>query len=191
MRHVSIAAITLSVALLGCGPGASVAPAASVSPTIGPSAVETPGPTAGPPVGAAGSCSPRSLAARVLSWDAGAGHRTAHVELTNTGATACTIHAMATPSLVDANETVLINGTLPPVSDPISLAAGDVVKTQVQDDNYCGPTPAAPITVAFFFPIEAAHIVAAPVSATDTTGLPPCFGNPGSPGSIEMQPWAP
>jgi Protein of unknown function (DUF4232) len=191
MRHLSIAAITLGAALVGCSPGGSVAPTATVAPTIGPSAVQTPGPTGGSPVGAAGSCVPSSLAARVLSWDAGAGHRTAHVELTNTGATSCTIHAMATPSLVDANGTVLINGSLPPVSPAISMAAGSVVKTEVQDDNYCGPTPVAPITVAFFFPIEAAHIVAAPVSATDSSGLPPCFGNPGSPGSIEMQPWAP
>jgi hypothetical protein len=98
--------------------------------------------------------------------------------------------AIATPSNIGTNGTVLINGTVPPVSDLMSLAPGAVVKTQVQDDNYCRQVPIeSAITVAFLFPIEALYIVAAPVTPIDSTGLPPCFGNPGSAGSIEMQPW--
>jgi hypothetical protein len=124
-----------------------------------------------------------------VSWDAGAGHRTAHVELTNAGSVACTVNALARPQLVNGNGSVLINGAVAAASPTLTLAAGAVVKTLVQDDNYCGPAPTAPVTVAFVFG-NGARVVASPVSPTDLDGVPPCFGSTG-PGVIEMQPWAP
>ena len=66
-------------------------------------------------------------------------------------------------------------------------APGAVVTTLVQASNYCGPAPAAPVSVAFVVP--EGRTVATPASPTDTT-LPPCNGAPDSPGSIEMHPWA-
>jgi hypothetical protein len=67
------------------------------------------------------------------------------------------------------------------------MAPGDVVKTFVQDANYCGPDPVAPVSVAFVLK-AGGRFVATPLSPTDAT-VPPCNGA-GSPADIEMQPWA-
>ena len=63
--------------------------------------------------------------------------------------------------------------------------------THKQAGNYCGPAPAAPVTVAFVLAGGTGRVVALPFSATDTSGVPPCLGAPGSAGNIEMHPWAP
>jgi hypothetical protein len=90
------------------------------------------------------------------------------------------------PQLVDGRGAVLIDGAEPGTSAEMSFAPGAVVTTLVQASNYCGPAPVAPVSVAFVVP--EGRTVATPVSPTDQT-LPPCNG-PGSPGSIEMHPWA-
>jgi hypothetical protein len=95
---------------------------------------------------------------------------------------------MVRPQLVSGGEDVLIDGSTPPRTAILALAAGDVVKTLVQASNYCGPAPEPPVSVAFVTSYEAL-LVATPVSPTDAT-LPPCNGGPGSAGTIEMQPWA-
>ena len=195
MRLILAATATLSLILGGCAASgtatpilAVVTPSPAASPTAAPTVaatlapVTTPAPTVGP-------CDAAKLAARIVSWDAGAGHRTAHVELTNAGTVSCKTHALATPQLVGGNGSVLIDGTTAVASPVLTLAAGAVVKALIQDDNYCGPAPVAPVTVAFIF-TGGGRIVAAPVSATDVDGVPPCFGSSGA-GVIEMQPWAP
>jgi hypothetical protein len=193
MRRLLAATATFAFILGGCAvsggstpiPTAATTPspvptaAATTAASHAPVATRTPNPTTAP-------C---SLAARIVSWDAGAGHRTAHVKLTNSGSGACTIHTLSRPQLVGGNRSVLINGAVAAASPTLTLAAGAVVKSLVQDDNYCGPTPVAPVTVAFIFSVGA-RVVAAPVSPTDVAGVPPCFG-PSGPGVIEMQPWAP
>ena len=136
-------------------------------------------------------CAPEALAAQVKSWDGAAGHRTATVELRNTGTVACQTAVVDRPQLVDGNGAVIIDG-LPAVNPAsITLAAGAVVRGLVQDGNYCGPTPVAPVTVGFVLTGGGGRVLAAPLTATDDTGIPPCNGNPGSAGDIEMQPWAP
>ena len=80
-----------------------------------------------------------------------------------------------------------IDGTDPGPSPRLTVAPGDVVKTFVQDANYCGPEPVAPVSVAFVLD-GGGRIVATPLSPTDAT-VPPCNGA-GSAGDIEMQPWA-
>jgi hypothetical protein len=116
------------------------------------------------------------------------GHRIAHVEMTNTGSRTCTVEEMARPQLVDGRESILIDGSSPATTRLLTLAPGGVLKTLVQDGNYCGPAPVAPVSVSFVLS-DGGRILAAPFSATDAT-LPPCNGAPGSAGSIEMQPWS-
>jgi len=196
MRRLLATTATIAFLLGGCAVSGASSPIPTIAVSPGPSPSPTAAPTPSPapvatakPVPTPGPCAASSLAARIVSWDAGAGHRTAHVELTNAGSVACTINALARPQLVNGNGSVLINGAVAAASATLTLAAGAVVKTLVQDDNYCGPAPTAPVTVAFVFG-NGARVVASPVSPTDLDGVPPCFGSTGA-GVIEMQPWAP
>jgi hypothetical protein len=185
-----LAALALGALLLsGCQ-----APATQATAT--PSAVATATPTASttataPAPATAGPCDPATLAARITQWEGATGHRIASVELTNTGSAECTVAALLQPQLVDGNGAVLIDSPAPAPSAAVSVSAGGVLKTLVQDGNYCGPAPVAPVSVAFVVPGGLGRIVATPLSPTDTTGVPPCLGPPGSAGDIEMQPLAP
>ncbi|HZT10593.1 MAG TPA: hypothetical protein VFB09_06140 [Actinomycetota bacterium] len=174
----------------GVGGEASPSPSAVavVPPTPVPSApvlivTPAPAPTAVEP------CNPANLDARITMWEGAMGHRIAHVELTNSGFSACIIQAKARPQLVDANRSILIDGSSPAAPDPfLTMAPGGILKTLVQDGNYCGPTPVAPVTVAFVL-ADGSRILTAPFSPTDAN-MPPCLGS-GSKADIEMQPWAP
>jgi hypothetical protein len=174
---------------------ASPSPTATSSPSPTPTpaptqvAVTPPPPTASP-APTVGPCRPASLAARItLPWEGAAGHRIANVELTNAGTEPCTIPAVARPQLVDGSGSILIDGAKPPASERITIGPGAVLKTLVQDGNYCGPKPVAPVTVAFVFD-GGSRVVATPVKPSDAT-VPPCLATPGSAGDIEMQPWSP
>jgi hypothetical protein len=127
------------------------------------------------------------LAARITLWEGAAGSRIAHLELTNAGAQTCTLRAMDKPQLVDGKGAVLIDGSTPTSKALVTVAPGDVLKTLVEDSNYCGPDPMPPVSVAFV-QSGGGRIVATPFSPTDAT-VPPCNG-PGSPASIDMHPWA-
>jgi hypothetical protein len=199
MMRTHPAAQAATTALLGAVFGVLLAACspAQASPTVSPpSATPSPttptatiGPT--PSVTVLGPCSPSSLTARVTLWDAAAGHRIATVELVNTGSVACTVRTEDRPQLVDGAGTVLIDGDPPAVSPALTLDPGGKLTTLVQDANYCLAAPVAPVTVAFVLPDGVGAVVATPLSPTDTSGVPPCNGDPGSAGDIEMQPWAP
>lgn len=161
----------------------SAPPTASAPVTAAPTTAPTPTPAA------IGPCDPAQLAARITMWEGAAGHRIASLEMTNTGTTACTVETMNRPQLVDGRGTTLIDGASPSTSATITVPPGIVLKTLVQDGNYCGPAPKAPVSVVFVLS-DGKKIVAAPLSPTDLT-LPPCNGAPGSAGTIEMHPWAP
>jgi hypothetical protein len=111
--------------------------------------------------------------------------------MTNTGSASCDLAVLERPQLVDGSGTVLIDGAPPTSTQTISLAAGGTVHADVQAANYCGADPVAPVTVAFVLASGLGRVVADPVSASDTTGVPPCSADPGTLGSIEMMPWAP
>jgi hypothetical protein len=172
----------------GVGSEASPSPAVVAPPT----AVESQAAIASTPAPAATAVEPcglASLEARITLWEGAAGHRIADVELTNTGFSACVVQATARPQLVDGNRSILIDGAAPAGSDPfLTVAPGGVLKTLVQDGNYCGPAPVAPVSVAFVL-ADGSHLVATPFSPTDAT-VPPCLGS-GSKADIEMHPWAP
>jgi hypothetical protein len=209
VRFIAAAAAVVLIAFVGIavfgrgvapfdGTGASSSPTATVAPTdvLSPSptvaATDVPSPTPTPVVTATtGMCDPANLAARITFWDGAAGHRIATVELTNSGSVACNLDSLDRPQLVDGNGAVLIDGEEPVGSSQLSFNPGDTLTTLVQDGNYCGPTPVAPVTVAFVLPDGAGRFVASPLSPTDLNGVPPCSSTPGSAGSIEMHPWAP
>jgi hypothetical protein len=169
---------------------ATASPTATVTETDVPSASPVASPT---PVGSpvAGLCDPANLAARITLWEGAAGHRIATIELMNAGSSECSLNALDRPQLVDGNGAVLIDGEQPAESAVLSVGPGDTLTTLVQDGNYCGPTPIAPVTVAFVLPDGVGRFVASPTSPTDVSGVPPCNSTSGSAGSIEMHPWAP
>lgn len=206
---LAAAAAALSLVLAACSASSTPAPTAvpTAAPTAAPTALATPTlvPTAAPtdsPTPAptatptptptasleAAICQAANLVARITLWEGAMGHQIAHVELTNTGA-ACRLRALDQPQLVEGHGAVLINGSTPAASALTLFPAGGVRKALVQDANYCGSAPAAPVSVAFVLPDGAGRVVALPVSPTDLTGLPGCLGAPGSAGDIEMQPW--
>jgi len=164
----------------------SAAPTSSPSPT--PNATSSPPPTA-TPSHAPALCAAADLAARITLWEGAAGHRIAHVEMTDKGSGSCLIRKVDQPQLVDGHGSVLIDGVPPTSTSTLTITPGAVVKTLVQDANYCGPDPVAPVTVAFIIG-TGGRIVATPVSPTDVT-VPPCNGGTGSAGDIQMQDWAP
>jgi hypothetical protein len=137
------------------------------------------------------ACGSASLAASITTWGGAAGHRIATVELKNTGTVACQTAAQDRPQLVGGNGALLIDGA--PAVQPalLVLAPGQKLTTLVQDGNYCGSTPVAPVTVAFVLSTGAGRVVATPQTPTDTFGIPPCNSAPGSAGTIEMQTWTP
>lgn len=188
-----LASLALGAVLLGAcqAPATQATPTptavATLAATPSTTAIATPTATAA----AVGPCDSSTLTARVTEWQGGAGHRVATVELTNKGSVDCTVDALLQPQLVDGNGAVLIDSAAPAAPAALTEGPGGVLHTLVQDGNYCGPTPVAPVTVAFVFAPGLGRIVAAPLSPTDTTGVPPCLGAPGSAGDIEMQPWAP
>ena len=174
------------------GVGSEASPSPSAAIVAPPTATESQAATASAPAPAATAVAPCGLAnleARITLWEGAAGHRIAHVELTNIGFDACVIQAKARPQLVDGNRSILIDGSSPAAPDPfLTVDAGGVLKTLVQDGNYCGPAPVAPVSVAFVL-ADGSHVLATPFSPTDAT-VPPCLGS-GSKADIEMQPWAP
>lgn len=193
---VIVAALLLAVAWFGrpvsddqtgvIPPLPSATPATTPLPSASPPTQPTPQPSI--PAGSPESNPCRtSLDARITLWEGAAGHRIAHVEMTNTGPLECIIPSRARPQLLDGGGSVLIDGAAPTTTEVFTLAPGAVATTLVQTGNYCGPAPVAPVTVAFVMPLS--RIVAAPVSPSDNT-LPPCLGSAGSPGTIDMQPWA-
>jgi len=194
IRPPPVALLTVALAglVVACSPVATAAPA-SPTPTAS-EATPAPTTTASATVSATaptiGACDPAMLAARVTAWEGAAGHRIASVALTNASSVACTVPSLWQPQLVDGAGNVLIDSPPPSASAELTMAAGGVLTTMVQDGNYCGPDPVAPVSVAFVLPGGAGRVVATALSPTDTSGLPPCLG-PGSPGDIEMQSWAP
>jgi hypothetical protein len=173
-----VAALVIAVLWLGGrGPNGSVG--TDPSPTPDPTATPVPTP---------GTCDPANLAARIVLWEGAAGHRIGHVELTNAGPSPCIVATLARPQLVDGRGAILIDGSSPTTTDHLTIALGDVLTTLVQDGNYCGSAPVAPVTVAFDLG-DGSRIVAAPFSTNDAT-VPPCLGA-ATPATIEMQPWAP
>jgi len=136
------------------------------------------------------TCLATQLSARIVDWQGAAGSRIADVELTNTSFVHCSLRDYPQVQLVSARGIVLIGG--PAASMTASthgLVQLGLLKTEVRTSNYCGPTYARPVTLAFVLPGLGGRVVAIPVSPSDSSGVPPCNGAAGSPGSISMHAW--
>jgi hypothetical protein len=144
-------------------------------------------------VAAAGSpppCTGTHLSARIVDWQGAAGSRIADVQLINTSFYACAIRDYPQVRLVNSHGTILLGGAAASRTAATHvLAALGFLKTEVQDSNYCGSAPTKPSTLVFVLPGTQGRVVAIPVSGHDDTGVPPCLGDPGSAGHIEMHAW--
>jgi hypothetical protein len=159
-----LATVTVSAASAGRNPGASgkSVPAAALVPF----------------------CLSTQLSARIARWDGAAGSLYADVRLVNTSFATCALRNNPRLQLVSAHGTVLIQGAPASTTAAIhTLTPLGFLKAAVRTANYCGPTPATPVTLAFRLPGSLGRIVAMPVSATDPT-VPGCPG-PGSPGQLD------
>jgi len=170
----------------------AVAPVPSAAPSPSPSLAPSPSaPASRPPVATPkptiGPCSPSSLLAKITSWEGAAGSRIAHVSLTNVGTSSCLLEALDRPQLVAGDGSVQIDGVSPATTTRLTVAPGALLTTLVSASNDCKPNPIPPVSVAFVFK-DGQRLVAQPFSPTDTT-TPPCNGA-GSPGFIDMHPWA-
>jgi len=135
-------------------------------------------------------CTGSQLSARIVDWQGAAGSRIADVELVNTSFSPCSIRNYPQVRLVSSRGKVLIAGHAASATAAVHVLAGlGFVKTEVADSNYCGPSYAKPVTLVFILPGTLGRVVAIPVAATDTAGVPPCLGAPGSAGHISMHAW--
>ena len=87
--------------------------------------------------------------------------------------------------LVDGNGEILLEGGPPTTETFVTIPANETVTTLVQVNNYCGPTPVAPVSIAFVVDDTRVTATTDPEVETD---VPPCNG-PGEPGTIEMRSW--
>ena len=190
---LTFAVVVLTIVAAGC-----VTPAPTTAPTASPvAATASPVPASAPvvsptptPIPGTIACDPAQLAASIVSWEGAAGSRIGDVELVSHATAACTISTLATPNLIDGAGATLIPGQPPSGGAVAMIAPNAVYRTEVKTSNYCGAAPTPPVSVSFVFPSGGGTVAAAPVSATDTGGIPPCNG-PGGPATIEMQPFAP
>jgi Protein of unknown function (DUF4232) len=169
---------------------ASVAPSPSIAPS--PSPAITPKPTAAPtptPRPTASCVEIRAegkLEVGITAWEGAAGNRIADVSMTNHAAVPCVMYAKPVPDLLDHSGKLLARGTSKP-SGVFRVDPGETVTTLVDVANVCDNNPQFPLTVAFEQGADG-RIIADPLSPNDMT-VPPCNG-PGSPASIQMQPWS-
>ena len=168
-RVMTAAVAAPAVLALGAGSSLGVAGVAAASP---------------PP------CVGSHLSARIVDWQGAVGSRIADVQLVNTSFSPCSIRNFPQVRLVNGHGTTLIGGPAASTTGAAHvLAALGFLKTEVEDSNYCGAAPTKPSTLEFVLPGSQGRVVAIPVSATDDTGVPPCFGTPGSAGHISMHAW--
>jgi len=136
------------------------------------------------------ACVGGHLSARIASWQGAAGSRIADVRIVNTSFTPCVLRNYPRVRLVSASGAVMINGAAASTTAATHLLAPlGFLRTEVADSNYCGPAFVKPVTLVFILPGTLGRVVAMPVSATDTGGVPPCNGAPGSAGHISMHAW--
>jgi hypothetical protein len=136
------------------------------------------------------ACTASQLSARILDWTGAAGSRIADIELVNTSFTACTVRNNPRVRMVSAHGATLLNGPAASTTGATHVLAGlGFLKAEAGASNYCGHPYARPVTLQFVLPGTLGSVVATPVSPTDTSGVPPCNGAPGSAGDISMHAW--
>ena len=136
------------------------------------------------------ACTAAHLSARIALWQGAMGSRIADVRIVNTSFVPCTLRNYPRARLVSAHGAVMINGAAPSTTAGTHvLPALGFLRTEVSASNYCGAAYARPVTLTFVLPGTLGQVVAIPLSPTDTSGVPPCNGAPGSAGHISMHAW--
>jgi hypothetical protein len=136
------------------------------------------------------ACRSTQLSARIVNWEGAAGSRIANVRVVNTSFASCYVRNFPRVRLVSATGATLIGGPAASTTAATRVIAPlHLVKTEVSTSNYCGPAFMAPATLTFSLTGTLGRVVAMPVSSTDTSGVPPCLGSPGSAGHISMHAW--
>jgi len=181
----------VSTAPASAAPASAVASVPASAPASGEGAATQP-PSAPPSVAITptlqlAACGPANATARITSWQGAAGQRIATVVLTNRSTSSCTLPAQSRPQLVDGSGRVLIDSPAAAKSTAITLGAGKHLTTLVEDGNYCGPAPAAPVRIALILRSGERVIASAP-TPTDVT-VPPCNGSAVK-ADIQMHPWS-
>jgi hypothetical protein len=176
------AVAVLAIACNSSTTTSSPPPADTASPAPSVTASTAPSPAAG-----GGECAPTDLALVGGGWSAAAGSRGADVSVENRGATACTLPAGPSVSILDADGTQLLESAPTDAPGP-ALEPGAVATFTVLFSNWCDEGAAAlPLHVAL-----RAGDAAIPVPDLDLTAddLPPCNG-PGQPPTLSANPWEP
>lgn len=136
------------------------------------------------------ACTAAQLSARIAAWQGTAGSRVADVRIVNTSFVPCVLRNYPRVRLVSAHGIVMLNGAAGSKTGAAHvLPALGFLRTEVSDGNYCGPGYAKPVTLAFVLPGTLGQVMAIPYSPSDTLGVPPCNGAPGSVGHITMHAW--
>jgi Protein of unknown function (DUF4232) len=136
------------------------------------------------------ACLATQLSARIVNWEGAAGSRIANVRLVNTSFTSCYVRNFPRVRLVSATGATLIGGSAASTTASThTIAPLHLLLTEVSDSNYCGHSFMAPATLTFTLTGSLGRVVAIPVSSSDTSGVPPCNGAPGSAGHISMHAW--
>lgn len=136
------------------------------------------------------ACRATQLSARITMWEGAAGSRIATIRLYNTSFTTCYVRNFPQVRLASATGHTLIAGRAASTTgSPHTVRPLHYLTTDVADSNYCGGSFTAPATLTFTLTGTLGRVVAIPLSTTDTSGVPPCNGSPGSAGSISMHAW--
>jgi hypothetical protein len=136
------------------------------------------------------ACKSSQLSARITSWEGAAGSRIGNVRVHNTSFTSCYVRNFPRVRLVSATGVTLISGSAASTTGLTHVIAPlHYLRTEVSASNYCGAAFTAPATLTFTLTGTLGRVVAIPLTTTDTSGVPPCLGAPGSAGHITMHAW--
>ncbi|MFI5225283.1 MAG: DUF4232 domain-containing protein [Candidatus Limnocylindrales bacterium] len=188
--------------------GASIAatpttPPASSAPSHAPASPAYPSPSQGaavvPSPSRSADCSAADLTARILDWQGAAGSRIADIELASRDGASCIVQGRPQVLLLDAHGATLIDSAksgsgpahVAPTDPRFVVSPGHPLKTQIAASNYCGPSPALPLTVALVLP-NGGHeplVATALTTGGEAEAVPPCNGQ-GSPATISTNGWS-
>lgn len=132
-------------------------------------------------------CLATDLAFAPDGWGGAAGSRgTSVLFRTVVSAGACTLSGAPAASIVDYDGRVLVRA--PAVSGrPVLLGPGKVAELSITWSNWCGASPAQPLTLVLDPGGTPIRIVVQPLDGGQTMSPPPCLG-PGEPSTLEVHP---
>ncbi|PZR61994.1 MAG: hypothetical protein DLM71_07170 [Chloroflexi bacterium] len=152
------------------------------SPTV------TPVPTATPT--AVSACGPGQVTAAADRWQGAAGSRGTTVTVVNQSPSPCTVQGYPFAFIYDAGGRLLIDGGAPsPPSAyrPVTLGPGQGTTFNVIWSNWCGRTPAEPLSLRMRLSDGSTIFAVRPLPG-DSIPVPPCLGSPGSPSTLSTSP---